>query len=86
MAKDNKFFEDFIKMAGSAMDTAFHSVNDMKTQFESMVQQRIESYLKKMHMVSREEFEVVKAMAAKAREEQEALQKRLEVLEKKKHD
>jgi BMFP domain-containing protein YqiC len=34
-----------------------------------------------MDLVSREEFEAVKAMAARAREEQEILQRRIEVLE-----
>ena len=40
-----------------------------------------ERLLRDMDVVSREEFEAVKAMAAKAREENEALRQRLVALE-----
>ena len=42
----------------------------------------IERILARMDLVKREEFEAVKAMAAKAREEQEILAERLAELEK----
>jgi BMFP domain-containing protein YqiC len=83
MNKDNKFFEDMYKLAGSAMNTAFGTVADMKKQFEDMVDSKIDEVLKKRGYVMREEFEVVRKMAEKAREEQEILAKKLEKIEKK---
>jgi BMFP domain-containing protein YqiC len=44
--------------------------------------EQIERILGRMDLVQREEFEAVKAMAAKAREEQELLSQRLAELEK----
>jgi BMFP domain-containing protein YqiC len=84
MSKDNKFFDDFVKMAGSAMDTAFGAAADMKTNFEQMINSKIDEVLKKHNLVTREEFEVVKAMAAAARDENEKLEKKIKALEKKK--
>lgn len=81
--KDNKFFEEMSKLAGSAMNTAFSTAADMKKQFEDMVDSKIDSVLTKRGYVLKEEFEVVRKMAAKAREEQEILAKRLEEIEKK---
>ena len=46
-----------------------------------LLRQRLERLLDRMDLVTREEFDVVKAMAAKARLENEALAKRLAVLE-----
>lgn len=85
MAKNNNnnFFEDFTKLAGSAMDTAMHSMADFKAQFDAMVSSRLDSILNEKNLVSREEFEVVKKMAEKARSEQEKLEKKVKELEKK---
>ena len=54
----------------------------MRDEIESIVQQRIERVLSRLNLVTREEFEVVKELAAKARQEQEALQKRLNEIDK----
>ncbi len=81
MSKDNKFFEDFVKLAGSAMDTAFNSMSDMKNQFEEAVSHKIDEVLKKRNLVTREEFEIVKEMLEKARLEQEKLKKKIKDLE-----
>ncbi|MDA0781856.1 MAG: accessory factor UbiK family protein [Rickettsiales bacterium] len=83
MNKENKFFEDFTKLAGSAMDTAFNSFADMKSQFDHAVHEKVDELLKKHDLVSREEFEVVRQMAQKARLEQEKLSKKITALEKK---
>ncbi|MCE3232866.1 MAG: uncharacterized protein K0R98_1123 [Rickettsiaceae bacterium] len=82
MSKDNKFLEDFVKLAGSAMDTAFNSVAEMKNYMDDLVNKKLDELLKKHNLVTREEFEVVKEMAAKARLEQENLDKRIKALEK----
>lgn len=86
MSNDNKLFEDMYKLAGSAMNTAFGTVADMKKQFEDLVDSKIDIVLAKHGFVTREEFEVVRKMAEKARVEQEKLEKKLEKLEGKKKD
>lgn len=83
MSNDNKFFEDMYKLAGSAMNTAFGTMADMKKQFEDMVASRIEIAMAKHGFVTREEFEVVQKMVQKAREETEELAKKIKKLEKK---
>ena len=45
------------------------------------VRQRIERFLSEADMVPRNEFEAIKAVAVKARESQEALERRVEELE-----
>lgn len=84
MSKDNKFFDDLIKLSGSAMDAAFNSVVDMRKQFDDMVDEKVDQILKKHQMVTREEFEVVKEMAEKARLENEKLSKQLKDIKTKK--
>jgi len=53
----------------------------VKGEFETLVRRQFERVLATMDMVSRDEFDAVKEMAAKARSEQEALQLRVEQLE-----
>lgn len=76
MIKDSKLLDDFAKMASSAAG----SMLDMKREVEAMVQAKIDSWLAKSHMVTREEFEVVREMAAKARAENEALRAEIDAL------
>ena len=85
MPKDsdnNKFFDDFSKLAGSTMDMAFSSLSQLKEHVETITKTKLESTLASMNLVKREEFEVVKAMAEKARLEQGKLEKRLKAMEK----
>ena len=77
MQKDNKFFDDIARMASSAGGTFL----EMKREMEAMATGQFEKMLHKMDLVTREEFNVVKEMAAKARAEQEKLAKRLAELE-----
>lgn len=79
MSNPNNMFGDFAKMAEGAM-SAFGGV---KEEMESFMRQHLGKVLADMDLVSREEFEVVKAMAAKAREEQEVLLKKVAELEAK---
>lgn len=74
--KNQRFFEDLAKVAGDAVQ----SFGGIREQVKSMVA----GFLSEMDMVSREEFERVEAVAQKARERQEELEKRLSALEKKK--
>jgi BMFP domain-containing protein YqiC len=78
MQKDSRLFEDFAKIASGAAGAAM----DMKREFEAMVSDKIERFMGRGQFVTREEFEVVKDMAQKAREENAALKAELEKLKK----
>lgn len=78
MQKDSKLFDDFSKLAGSAMGT----IGDMKREVEAMIMDKMEKLMTRMQLVKREEFEVVRLMAEKARAEQERLSQRLAEMEK----
>ena len=78
MQKDSKLFEDFAKMASGAAG----SFMDMRREFETMVADKLERFFAGHRFVTRDEFEVVKEMAAKARAENEALRAELEKLKK----
>ena len=55
----------------------------MRAEIDTFVRQRLERLVADMDFVPREEFEAVKAMAAKARAENEALAARIAALESK---
>ncbi len=78
MQKDSKLFEEFAKMASSAAG----SLMDARREFEAMIGDKIERLVSHGRFVTREEFEVVKAMAEKARSENEALKAELAKLKK----
>lgn len=75
----NRLFDDLAKM----MTDAAGAAEGMKKEVESMMKAQAERFMNSMDVVKREEFEVVKAMAQKAREENEALKARLAELEAK---
>ncbi len=77
MQTDNRLFDDFARMAGGALN----ALTGIKTEIEALIRQQLEHFFGNMNMVSREEFEVVQALAANARNEQEALAARLTALE-----
>lgn len=77
MQTQNRLFDDLARVAGGA----FSTVAGLRTEIEDLVKQRLERLLADMDHVPREEFDAVKAMAEKARLEQEALQKRVDALE-----
>lgn len=79
MQSENRLFDDFVKMVNGVAGT----MAGMGREAESSARERMREWVGGMDFVSREEFEAVKAMAAKAREENEALQKRLVALEAK---
>ena len=73
MQTDNRIFDDFARMASGAMN----ALTGLKTEVEAMIRQQFETFVGSMNLVTREEFEVVRDLAAKARDEQEALALRL---------
>ena len=78
MQSENRFFDDLAKVAGGALS----ALGSLKQEIETLVRDRVERFMADNKMVPREEFEVVKAMAAEARLQQERLAARLAVLEK----
>ncbi len=76
---DNKFLDDLAKLATGAAGT----LHGVRQELEGIMRQRLDRMLADLDLVTREEFEVVKAMAVAAREENEALKARLEAFEQK---
>ena len=79
MQSQNKIFDDLSKVASSAAG----ALNSVKGEMEDSFKAWLERQLAGMDLVTREEFEVVKEMAAKAREENDALRVEIEKLKNK---
>jgi len=79
MQSQNRFLDDLARVASGALGT----LTGVKTEVETRLREQLERVLAGMDLVSRDEFEAVKAMAAKARSEQEDLAHRLAELESK---
>jgi len=77
MQSSNRFLDDLAKVASGAAS----AVAGMRDEIESLVRQRVERLVSDLDLVSRDEFDVAKAMAARAREEQEKLELRVRALE-----
>ena len=78
MQTRNKVFEDISQLMTNAMGVAQGAKDEAETAMKSM----IDRWLADRDFVTREEFDAVRAMAQKAREENEALKARIEALEK----
>ena len=77
MQTRHRLFDDFAKVAGSAAG----SLSDLKAEVEARARQRLEDLAARLDLVTREDFDAVLAVAIKAREEQERLERRLTELE-----
>ena len=73
----NKVFEDFTKLMTDASEMA----QGVRREAETAMKSQLERLLASMDVVTREEFEAVKQMAAKARDENERLSARLAAFE-----
>ncbi|WP_095588487.1 accessory factor UbiK family protein [Actibacterium ureilyticum] len=78
MQTRNKFFEDMSQLMTNAMGVAQGAKDEAETAMKGL----IDRWLADRDFVTREEFDAVRAMAQKAREENEALKARIEALEK----
>ena len=77
MQSQNPFIADFVKLANSAAGT----FAGMTREARESARERLKEAMGGLDFVSREEFDAVKDMAAKAREENEKLVVRIAALE-----
>ena len=79
MQSENKMFDDLVKMVNGVAGT-FAGVG---REAESSMREKMREWVGGEDFVGRDEFEAVKAMAAAARDENEALKARIVALEAK---
>jgi BMFP domain-containing protein YqiC len=72
-------FDDFTRLIGDATGMA----QGVRRELEQAVKGQFERWLATLDVVTREEFEAVKEMAARARDENDKLEARLAALEAK---
>jgi BMFP domain-containing protein YqiC len=78
MQTQNKLLDDLARVASGALGVAA----GMREEVEARLRDQFARVLGHMDLVTREEFEAVRAMAVKAREEQEVLGERMAALER----
>lgn len=74
---NNRLLDELAKLLTDAAGAA----QGVRREAESLMRAQGERFVREMELVSREEFEAVKAMAQKAREENELLAARIATLE-----
>ena len=79
MQNRNKILDDISQLVTNAMGVA----QGAKDEAETAVKSLIDRWMADQNFVTREEFDAVRSMAQKAREENDALRARLDALEKK---
>jgi BMFP domain-containing protein YqiC len=79
MQPGNKFFDDMSKLMTNAMGVAQGARSEMETAMKGF----LDRWMADRDFVTREEFDAVRAMAQKAREENIALEERIAALEAK---
>jgi len=77
MQTRNKFMDDMSQLMTNAMGVAQGAKDEADNAMKSM----LDRWLADRDFVTREEFDAVRGMAQKAREENEALKARIEALE-----
>jgi len=77
VATENRILDDLARVASGAAS----AVSGVRDEIEARFRDQFERVVARLDLVTREEFEAVKAMAAKAREEQEILAQRLAHIE-----
>ena len=77
MQSKNKFMDDIGQMMTNAMGVAQGAKDEAETAMKGLV----DRWLADRDFVTREEFEAVRAMAQKAREENDAMRTRLDAME-----
>jgi BMFP domain-containing protein YqiC len=77
MQSENRLFDDLAKLINGAAGT----IAGVGREFEANAREKAKEWVGGIDVVSREEFDAVKALAAAAREEVELLKARLDALE-----
>ncbi|MFO1035260.1 MAG: accessory factor UbiK family protein [Geminicoccaceae bacterium] len=77
MQTENRLLDDLAKVASGAL----HTLGGLKDEIETRMRERLERVASDLDLVTREEFDAVKAMAAKARAAQEELEEKVARLE-----
>ncbi|HEY0626000.1 MAG TPA: accessory factor UbiK family protein [Allosphingosinicella sp.] len=77
MQSQNRLFDDFVKVLNGAAGT----FAGMGREAEASFRERMREWVGGLDMVSRDEFEAVKAIAVAAREENQLLKARIDALE-----
>ena len=78
-ATSSRFFDEIAKLMSNASGAA----QGVRKEIDTMVQNQVERVLNNLNVVKREEFDVVRDMAEKARIENAKLAERIAELEKK---
>lgn len=73
----NRLFDDFAKL----MTEAAGAAEGVRRETETVIRAQAEKFLRDMNVVTREDFDAVRDMAQKARQENEALAARMAELE-----
>ena len=74
----NRIFDEMARLMGDAANVA----QGVKREAETMFRTQMERFVADMDLVKREDFDIVREMASKARAENEELKKRVAELEK----
>ncbi|MCP9319375.1 accessory factor UbiK family protein [Acetobacter persici] len=77
MSDKPRFFDDLAGVAGGALS----ALTGAKEELNAIVRSRVDEVLTSLQVVRREEFEVVRELAARARIGQEEAERRLAALE-----
>ena len=77
MQTENKILDDLARFASGAAG----SLGDLKTEIEARAKEAVEALATRMDLVTREEFDAVKALAAEARGQADKLEARVAELE-----
>ena len=77
MQTRNKILDDLAQLMSNAMGVAQGAKNEAETAMKSLV----DRWIADRNLVTRDEFDAIRTMAQKAREENEALKARIEALE-----
>lgn len=78
-ATSSRFFDELAKL----MTNATGAAQGLRKEVDGMVQTQVERVLNNINVVKREEFDVLRDMAEKARSENERLERRIAELESK---
>jgi BMFP domain-containing protein YqiC len=77
MQTSNRLFDDLARVASGA----FNTLSGLREEIETRVRERVERMATDLDLVTREEFDAVRAMAVKARAAQEELEAKVTRLE-----